>query len=192
MARRKEVLTTGDVAAICQVAPRTVSKWFDSGQLKGYRVPGSRDRRIPVDDLIRFMRSHGMPVGDLETGRPRVLVVSPDQEFRDSLLESLDRKSVFECAAAGSAFSAGLMAAKLAPNVMLVDTASPELGPFEAWVAVHHVEELREVKIIAITRDRSAVYALRESGFDACLVRPFEAREAADAIDAVIASNDVG
>ena len=35
-----KVFTTGQVAKICKVAPRTVSKWFDSGRLKGYRIPG--------------------------------------------------------------------------------------------------------------------------------------------------------
>ena len=54
----KNVLTTGQVAKICHVAPRTVSKWFDTGQLQGYRIPGSKDRRIPVDKLLRFMESH--------------------------------------------------------------------------------------------------------------------------------------
>src|SRR5947207_1217774 len=43
----KKVFTTGQVAKICKVAPRTVSKWFDSGRLRGYRIPGSQDRRIP-------------------------------------------------------------------------------------------------------------------------------------------------
>ncbi|MEM6855338.1 MAG: regulator, partial [Planctomycetota bacterium] len=33
MAKQKDILTTGEVAKICNVAPRTVSKWFDSGQL---------------------------------------------------------------------------------------------------------------------------------------------------------------
>ena len=42
MARQKDILTTGEVAAICNVAPRTVSKWFDSGQLKGYRIPARK------------------------------------------------------------------------------------------------------------------------------------------------------
>src|SRR5262249_61528897 len=37
----KKVFTTGQVAKICKVAPRTVSKWFDSGRLRGYRIPGS-------------------------------------------------------------------------------------------------------------------------------------------------------
>ncbi len=65
MAKKKKVLTTGDVARICSVAPRTVQKWFDSGLLKGYRVPGSRHRRIPINELIRFMEAHNIP-GDID------------------------------------------------------------------------------------------------------------------------------
>ena len=61
----KKVFTTGQVAKICKVAPRTVSKWFDSGRLKGYRIPGSQDRRIPREQLIRFLKEHGMPLGEL-------------------------------------------------------------------------------------------------------------------------------
>ena len=53
-----KVFTTGQVAKICKVAPRTVSKWFDSGRLKGYRIPGSQDRRIPREYLIRFLKEH--------------------------------------------------------------------------------------------------------------------------------------
>ena len=53
----KDVLTTGEVAKVCNVAARTVSKWFDSGQLQGYRIPGSKDRRIPVSSLQQFMRA---------------------------------------------------------------------------------------------------------------------------------------
>src|SRR5471030_3337809 len=54
----KKVFTTGQVAKICKVAPRTVSKWFDSGRLRGYRIPGSQDRRIPREQLIRFLKEH--------------------------------------------------------------------------------------------------------------------------------------
>ena len=34
----KKVFTTGQVAKICKVAPRTVSKWFDSGRLRGTSI----------------------------------------------------------------------------------------------------------------------------------------------------------
>ena len=58
---KKKVFTTGQVSKIANVAPRTVSKWFDSGKLKGYRIPGSQDRRIPRANLIEFLDEHGMP-----------------------------------------------------------------------------------------------------------------------------------
>lgn len=54
------VFTTGDVAKICKVAPRTVSKWCDSSRLKCYRIPGSQERRIPASYLRKFLREHGM------------------------------------------------------------------------------------------------------------------------------------
>ena len=61
-----KVFTTGQAAKICKVAPSTVGRWFDSGLLKGYRRPGSPDRRIPSEYLITFLKEHGMPLGELE------------------------------------------------------------------------------------------------------------------------------
>ena len=47
----KTVFTTGEAAKICKVSQQTIIRCFDSGQLKGFRVPGSRFRRIPRDAL---------------------------------------------------------------------------------------------------------------------------------------------
>src|SRR5580698_4780948 len=78
----KKVFTTSQVAKICQVAPRTVSKWFDSGKLKGYRIPGSQDRRIPRDQLIRFLKEHHMPLGELEEEEwHKILVIGAERLF---------------------------------------------------------------------------------------------------------------
>lgn len=58
----KKMFTTGDVAKLLSVAPRTVSKMFDSGKLVGFRLPGSLDRRIPRDELLKFLRENKMPI----------------------------------------------------------------------------------------------------------------------------------
>ena len=84
----KDVLTTGEVAKICNVAPRTVSKWFDTGVLKGYRIPGSKDRRIPVSQLVRFMKEHGIPFDGMSGGKTRILIVDDEQEIVDVLHET--------------------------------------------------------------------------------------------------------
>ena len=55
----KQVFTVGQVAEVCKVAPRTVTKWFDSERLKGFRLPGG-DRRVPREELMKFLKEHGM------------------------------------------------------------------------------------------------------------------------------------
>ena len=70
----EEVFTTTQVARICRCATRTVVRWFDSGKLKGYRLPGSQDRRIPKQNLIDFMKANGMPYElllDEQTAEPQ-------------------------------------------------------------------------------------------------------------------------
>ncbi len=98
-----KVFTTGQVAKICKVAPRTVSKWFDSGRLKGYRIPGSQDRRIPREYLIKFLKEHGMPLGDLEDeAMAKVLIVAQDQVLIENLRRELPPEKSFRVAVAAS------------------------------------------------------------------------------------------
>lgn len=70
------IFTTGQVAKICKVAPRTVSKWFDSGRLRGYHIPGSTYRRIPRENLIKFMAEHKLPMPEeFQEKAPEPIVV---------------------------------------------------------------------------------------------------------------------
>lgn len=57
----EEVFTTGKVATLCRVSSRTAAKWIDSGLLKGWRVPGGKDRRVARSELVAFLARHGMP-----------------------------------------------------------------------------------------------------------------------------------
>lgn len=102
-----DILTTGQVAKICHVAPRTVSKWFDTGKLRGYRIPGSRDRRIPRNQLLAFMRAHGMPFDAMMTASLRLLIVGKDDADLRKQLEHLNR---YEISFAANRFEAGMLA----------------------------------------------------------------------------------
>lgn len=186
MAGHKGVLTTGQVARICQVAPRTVSKWFDSGQLKGYRVPGSKDRRIPVKGLIQFMRSHGMPLEGLETGAIRILIVDPERQFSPSILSALDRQEFYEARATESAFAAGVAAARFEPHVIVVNPCTPELRLADFGAVRNVGVKTQEVKLVAIASDRKSADELRRQGYDDCLLRPFDIDGLLETLDAVL------
>ena len=111
----KDVLTTGEVAKICNVAPRTVSKWFDSGALHGYRIPGSKDRRIPLNQLIRFMKQHGMPLNGLMTGCTRILIVDDEQDIVEVLEKILEDEAKYEVEVAKGGFAAGVTRREVPP-----------------------------------------------------------------------------
>ena len=126
----KKVFTTGQVAKICKVAPRTVSKWFDSGRLRGYRIPGSQDRRIPREHLLRFLKEHGMPLGDLEAEvYHKVLVVGADGPLQSILRDHLRENDDFRIETAASGFEAGIRAESFHPDCIIIDMA---LGRIEA------------------------------------------------------------
>jgi excisionase family DNA binding protein len=181
----KEVLTTGEVAKICNVAPRTVSKWFDSGSLKGYRIPGSRDRRIPAPELVRFMRAHGIPLEGTASGRTRVLVVDPERELVDTLSKILTEQTSYEIHTATSAFAAGMECERFKPHVILMDL---HIGDADAKAFVDMVrrsEHLTYTKIVAMSGKLTdgQAHSLRGQGFDAFLKKPFQVRQVVETIE---------
>src|SRR5436305_6247546 len=91
----KEVYTTGEAAEICKVSQQTVIRCFDAGRLGGFRVPGSKFRRIPREALIKFMKDNGIPLDNLESGRRKVLVVDDDAEIVELFVDVLNRAGRF-------------------------------------------------------------------------------------------------
>jgi len=176
MPRHKDVFTTGEVAAICKVAPRTVSKWFDSGKLRGYRIPGSKDRRIPAQQLIRFMRAHGIPLDGLETGLTRVLIVEQDRGVADLLSQALARDAGYDVYIARSAFEAGLLVASAKPHLLLLDEGIPGFNGRDSIRELRALADLGAVHFVAVTAtaDDGRRAALLQQGYDAVLCRPLD------------------
>ena len=168
MAKGKNVLTTGDVARICNVAPRTVSKWFDTGQLRGYRIPGSKDRRIPVNELIRFMRVHKMPTANLQAGKIRIVITDSHEKEASEFAENLRKKADYDVEIAKSAFEAGIMAQKFSPHVLLVNLMDKNIDATEICKNIRTTEDLQSTKLLAIANElsESEAKALIQKGFD--------------------------
>ena len=174
MAKGKNVLTTGDVAKICNVAPRTVSKWFDSGQLKGYRIPGSKDRRIPVSELARFMKVNNMPATMLPAGKIRVLIADSDSNAASVLADTLQTKADYDVQIARNTFQTGIIAQKFTPHVLLINLLAEGIDAAEICKNIRGNEDLQTIKVIAFAKQLSdsESAALLHKGFDACISNP--------------------
>ncbi|HWP40647.1 response regulator [Fontivita pretiosa] len=185
----KDVLTTGEVAKICNVAPRTVSKWFDSGALHGYRIPGSKDRRIPLNQLIRFMKQHGMPLNGLMTGCTRVLIVDDEQDIVEVLEKILEDEAKYEVEVARNGFTAGVIAEKFRPHVLLLDMHLRDVDGKEVAKQVKNNPDLQLTKVIAMSGKMSEeeLKGLLAAGFDGYLKKPFHVRQVIEVIEDAVA-----
>jgi excisionase family DNA binding protein len=185
----KDVLTTGEVAKICNVAPRTVSKWFDSGALRGYRIPGSKDRRIPVNQLIRFMKQHGMPLNGLMTGCTRILIVDDEQDIVEVLEKILEDEAKYEVEVAKGGFAAGVIAEKFRPHVILLDMNLSDIDGKEVAKQVKSNPDLQLTKVIAMSgklMDEDAK-GIQAQGFDGFLKKPFHVKQVIEAVEDAMA-----
>jgi excisionase family DNA binding protein len=63
-------LTSRQAARRAGLSRATIIRCFDRGLLHGFKLPGSRHRRIPVWDLDEFLREHGIPAAEQAAPEP--------------------------------------------------------------------------------------------------------------------------
>ena len=173
----KTVFTTGEAAKICKVSQQTIIRCFDSGQLKGFRVPGSRFRRIPRDILYRFMKDNGIPTDALESGKRKALIVDDDLELVELLRDVLAADGRFEVRAVNNGFDAGMMVKEYHPDVIVLDVMLPDINGKEVCQRVRSDSALDDVRIICISGmvEQDKIADLKKSGANDFIQKPFEA-----------------
>ena len=177
--RDKSVFTTGEVAQICKVSQQTVIRCFDSGRLKGFRVPGSRFRRIPRESLISFMKNNGIPLDHLDSGKKRVLVVDDDKAIVEMFSDLLGRDGRFEVETASTGYDAGILTEKFRPDVILLDFKLPDINGTAVCRTVRANPNLEHIRIIAISgvADPDEIEELKAAGADDFIRKPFDINE---------------
>ncbi|MDR3108824.1 MAG: response regulator [Planctomycetaceae bacterium] len=172
----KTVFTTGEAARICKVSQQTIIRCFDSGQLKGFRVPGSRFRRIPRDQLFLFMRDNGIPTDALESGKRRVLVVDDDQDLVELIVDVLEGDGRFDTRSVNNGFDAGMMVKEYQPDLIVLDVMLPDINGKEVCQKIRSDNSLEEVKIICISGmvEEDKISELKLAGANDFLQKPFD------------------
>lgn len=183
----KKVFTTGQVAKICKVAPRTVSKWFDSGRLKGYRIPGSQDRRIPREHLIRFLKEHGMPLGELEEEEwHKILLIGTEKLFNDRIKELLPESQDFKFELANSGFEAGILAGSFHPDTIIIDLSLGRAESIQITSNLRRDESFASTLIIGLaSEDEAEPDQLLQYGFNDIFKKPFDIALLAEKVKSV-------
>jgi len=188
MRTTKTVFTTGEAARICKVSQQTIIRCFDSGQLKGFRVPGSRFRRIPRETLHRFMKENGIPTDALDNDKREVLLVDDDVDLVEVVKNALEKDGRFDVKVANNGFDAGMIVKEHRPELIVLDVMLPDINGREVCQRVRSDNQLEEVKILCISGmvEPDKVDELRVAGANDFLQKPFEVEQLIDRMCALL------
>jgi two-component system, OmpR family, response regulator len=172
----KTVFTTGEAAKICKVSQQTIIRCFDSGQLKGFRVPGSRFRRIPRDQLYSFMRDNGIPTDALDSGKRKVLVVDDDEDLVELIVDQLVRDGRFDVRSVNNGFGAGMQIKEFRPDLVVLDVMLPDINGIEVCRLVRGDKTMDDVRIICISGmvEPERIQQLKDAGANDFVKKPFD------------------
>jgi excisionase family DNA binding protein len=187
MDKMKNLFTTGEAAEICNISQQTIIRCFDSGRLDGFRIPGSRFRRIPRENLVKFMKDNGIPLDNLNSekgGKVKVLIVDDDAEIIELMVDVLSRDGRFEVRTAGSGYDAGLQTEQFRPDVILLDYMLPDVNGNIVCRTIKSNPDFESIKIIIVSgvANPDEVEELLNAGAIDFIKKPFNIAELVDRI----------
>ena len=184
----KDLFTTGEAAEICRVSQQTIIRCFDAGRLEGFRVPGSRFRRIPRQKLIKFMKDNNIPLDSIESGKRKVLIVDDDAEIVELIVEVLERDGRYEVKTASSGYEAGMATQRFRPELILLDYMLPDVNGNVVCQTIRRNPEFENIKIIIVSGvvKEDEIAQLLKSGAEDFIRKPFNITELTDKITAVL------
>jgi excisionase family DNA binding protein len=187
-ARMKDLFTTGEAAEICRVSQQTIIRCFDSGRLRGFRVPGSKFRRIPRQNLIKFMRENNIPLDNLDSGKKKVLVVDDDAEIVELISDILTRDGRFDIRTASSGYEAGMATQQFRPDLILLDYMLPDVNGNVVCQTIRSNPEFENTRIIIVSGviKQEEIDQLLRSGAESFIRKPFTIAELTEKVDAAL------
>jgi two-component system, OmpR family, response regulator len=188
MDKMKNLFTTGEAAQICKVSQQTIIRCFDSGRLTGFRIPGSKFRRIPRESLIKFMKENNIPLDNLESGKKKVLIVDDDAEIVELMVDVLVRDGRFDVRTATSGYDAGILTQQFFPDVIILDYMLPDVNGNVVCQTIRRNAEFEHTKIIIVSGviNQDEIDELLKSGAQGFIKKPFNIAELVNEIAKVL------
>ena len=172
----EDILTVFKASKQCNVSPKTIINWIESGHITAYKTVGGH-RRIKQSDLVAFMSKQGIPIPeDTPTEeRTRILVVDDDPIIVETIVQSLEEdEHDYEVISASDGFEAGIQVSHFKPHLLILDIMMPDIKGYEVCKKIKNDEETKDIKIIVLSAylDEEKFKKMKEHGADVCFSKP--------------------
>jgi len=171
--------TSREVADLVAASPTTVLGWIDRGLLRCHRTPGGH-RRIAREDLVAFLREHGMPVPAGLVEAPRILIVDDDEAFTRSIARGLARLAPGATIEVAHDGIDGLVRiGALHPTLVILDVVMPGMDGLAVCRRLHASRETRDIVVVVVTgrHDVELHQRLLDAGAAGVLEKPIRLEE---------------
>ena len=169
-------LTTGQIAASCQVTIPTVKRWIREGHLAAFQTAGGHFR-VTEEEFRRFQDALRMPVerdGAEVEALPKILIVDDDAALLDTLWEALTWDGRYKVEVAQDGYEGLIKVGSFAPNLLILDIRMPGLNGFQVCRRVKADPATRGTRILAISGHsvQHTLEQISEAGADGFLEKP--------------------
>lgn len=185
---QEKLLTSGQVAEICQVSVPTVLNWINSGFLPSYKTAGGHNRISPLG-LLRFLSQRNMFIPDDlyelagvqpeqfeaegQHEKPVAIVADDDATIRSLIRDVLDSVN-YMVVEVKDGLEACLQMGLLRPDLLILDLLMPEMDGLQVVQTIRRQEELNRTRIIVISGALTEEMRneLKEAGIEHVLQKP--------------------
>ncbi|UCF91736.1 MAG: response regulator [Desulfobacterales bacterium] len=172
----ENVLTVFKASKYCNVSPKSIINWIESGHIKAYKTVGGH-RRINRSDLVAFMSKQGIPIPKEagEDHKKKILVVDDDAIIVETIVQALEEDEFdYEVISAADGFEAGLQVNHFAPHLLILDIMMPDIKGYEVCKKIKENPETKDTKIIVLSAylDEDKFRQMKAHGADACFSKP--------------------
>ena len=185
----EKTFTTFEAARLCGVFHTTVINWVNKGKLQARVTPGGH-RRIPLSELVVFMKKYEMPIpADIEDAQKQILILD-DELMMTRIFEKgfIKHKDRYTAQVANNPVDALVIIGKKLPHLLVVDLLMPIMDGFQVCRILKSNPATKAMKIVAISGKRLSAsqqdFLLKNC--DKFLQKPFEMNDLVDAIDKLL------
>jgi excisionase family DNA binding protein len=186
----ERTFTTFEVARLCGVFHTTVINWVNKGKLKARVTPGGH-RRIPLSELVPFMKKYDMPVpADVDDPHRHILILD-DEPMMTRLIEKgfSKFKDRYVLQLSNNPVDALVQIGKRLPDLLVIDLMMPVMDGFQVCQILKSSPATKDMKVVAISgRKLTAVQQdFLAKNVDLFLQKPFEMSDLLAAVERLLA-----
>ncbi len=174
MGRRKEYLTSRQIADLLMVSTESIRLWANNGELVATQTPGGH-RRFLYHDVESFARSKNIDINIVRRDKIKILIVDDDALFCDLLKTVITMDSdKFMIEISHDGFDAGTQLRSFFPDIVLLDLNMPGLNGLQVCQRIKDDFKDQKIRVIAITGHRTLENErmILEAGAEVCLEKP--------------------